>query len=398
MVEKVELKEIINQIRGVSYGKNDVSDTKVDGYVPVLRSNNIQDSRIDLSDLVYVKPEKVKPVQFLKKGDILITASTGSLKVIGKNAQCKDDLNASFGAFCKVVRVKDADHSYLGHLFQSPQYFSYIQNIVNGANINNIKNEHIDNFKIPLPPLKTQQKIAQILDNAAALRDKTAQLLEEYELLVQSIFLDMFGDPVVNPMGWDEQKLGEICGIGSSKRVFVNEFVNSGVPFYRGKEIGELSEGKAISTELFISQEHYENLKSSSGIPKIGDLLLPSICPDGRILRVINNEPFYFKDGRVLWIKVNESKIDGIYLKFFLRELFKVNYSNIASGTTFAELKIIALKNINTVVPPIKLQTHFSQKIANIEAQKALARQELEESEDLFNCLLQKAFRGKLVG
>jgi type I restriction enzyme S subunit len=144
-------------------------------------------------------------------------------------------------------------------------------------------------------------------------------------------------------------------------------------------------------------KEHYENLKKETGVPKIGDLLMPSICPDGRILRVNNNDPFYFKDGRVLWIKIDHLKINSFYLKTFLKELFYKNYSKIASGTTFAELKIVALKKIKFLEPPLSLQNEYAEKITLIEKQKELAKQELKESEDLFNCLLQKAFKGELV-
>lgn len=113
----------------------------------------------------------------------------------------------------------------------------------------------------------------------------------------------MFGDFTVNPMRWSSVKLGDICSVGSSKRVFVEEFVDEGVPFYRGTEVGKLAEGEAIKPDLFIAQNHYHDLIGHSGKPEIGDLLLPSICHDGRIWRVDNEKPFYFKDGRVLWIK-----------------------------------------------------------------------------------------------
>lgn len=399
MVEKVELKEIINQIRGVSYGKNDVSDTKVDGYVPVLRSNNIQDSRIDLSDLVYVKPEKVKPVQFLKKGDILITASTGSLKVIGKNAQCKDDLNASFGAFCKVVRVKDADHSYLGHLFQSPQYFSYIQNIVNGANINNIKNEHIDNFKIPLPPLKTQQKIAQILDNAAALRDKTAQLIEEYNLLAQSIFLEMFGDPVVNPMGWDTKTLKELTskiGSGATPKGGKESYKEEGISLIRSlnihdnifkmKDLAFIDDAQANKLKNVIIEEN-DVLLNITGASVARCAIVPSEILPARV------------NQHVSILRTKRETLNPIFLlHLIISPNTKVKLLGVGAnnGATREAINKEQLENFEIPVPPIKLQTHFAQKIANIEVQKALARQELKESQDLFNCLLQKAFKGEL--
>lgn len=266
-----------------------------------------------------------------------------------------------------------------------------------GAGLKHISKGYISKIEIPLPPLSTQKHIAQILDDAAALRDKTRQLIKEYDALAQSIFLEMFGDPVKNSKKLEIKKLGNICGVGSSRRVFVDELVDNGIPFYRGKEIGILSENRKVHSELFISNEHYENLKRETGIPKIGDLLMPSICADGRIFRVSDEKPFYFKDGRVLWVKTNEKEINSYYLKFFLRELFLVNFSKIASGTTFAELKIVELKKVNILMPTINLQNQFAEKITLIEQQKELAKQELKESEDLFNCLLQKAFKGELV-
>jgi type I restriction enzyme S subunit len=290
----------------------------------------------------------------------------------------------------KVILPKYVYHYLAGNIYILEEGFK-------GAGLKHISKGYISNIQIPLPPLETQKRTAQILDDAAALRNKTEQLLKEYDALAQSIFLDMFGDPVKNPKGWKTKKLGDICDIGSSRRVFVDELVEEGVPFYRGKEIGELSTNKSIKSELFISNEHYENLKKETGVPKIGDLLMPSICPDGRILRVNNHDPFYFKDGRVLWIKIDNLKINSFYLKTFLKELFYTNYSKIASGTTFAELKIVALKKIKFLEPPLSLQNEYAGKITLIEKQKELAKQELKESQDLFNCLLQKAFKGELV-
>lgn len=296
----------------------------------------------------------------------------------------------------EIIDESKADKNYLRYILNHPIHRSYYKKFAGGGLQINVGKKEILGCKIPLPPLTTQKRIAQILDNAAALRDKTQQLLTEYDQLAQSIFLDMFGDPVINPKGWEEIKMQDICGVGSSRRVFVDELVDEGIPFFRGKEIGELSTGDFQGPELFISKEHYNSLKNATGIPKVGDLLMPSICPDGRIYVVENEEPFYFKDGRVLWIKVNKEVVDSYYLRFFLRELFRTNYINIASGTTFAELKIVALKKIKTLVPPMDIQNQFAEKIALIEQQKALAKQELQQSEDLFNCLLQKAFKGEL--
>jgi type I restriction enzyme S subunit len=342
----------------------------------------------------YITNEGLKDIRNrIFEVDTLFLAMYGS---VGKTAIAKDRMSCNQAILgITVNKTNLIDLKYLKYYFELTK--EKLINSARGVALKNLSAGIIKDLEIPLPPLETQKHIAQVLDDAAALRDKTAQLLKEYDKLAQSIFLDMFGDPVKNSKKWQSKKLGSICGVGSSRRVFVDELVDEGIPFYRGKEIGILSENKSIGAELFITGKHYEQLRQETGIPKIGDLLMPSICPDGRIFRVNDEKPFYFKDGRVLWVKVDETKINSYYLRTFLKELFLVNFSKIASGTTFAELKIVELKKVNILCPPIELQNQFAEKMFLIDRQKEIAKQELKESQDLFNCLLQKAFKGELV-
>jgi len=284
--------------------------------------------------------------------------------------------------------------NYLYYVLKELDFTGTGDRAVMGKTLNKAK---LKELKIPLPPLAEQKKIAAILDAADKLRQKDAQLIDKYNSLSQSLFLDMFGDPVSNPMGWNKVKMGDVCGVGSSKRVFVNQFVVSGIPFYRGTEVGKLGNGEKIQPHLFISNEHYEQLKEKAGVPQVGDLLLPSICHDGRIWRVSSDKPFYFKDGRVLWIKTDKNIVNSEYLKAHLKGVFRVSYSSIASGTTFAELKIVSLKGIQILFPPLELQNQFAEGIQHIEAQKQQAQAALQKSDDLFNSLLQRAFKGELT-
>lgn len=154
--------------------------------------------------------------------------------------------------------------------------------------------------------------------------------------------------------------LDQIADVGSSKRVFVKDLKTEGIPFFRGTEVGALAEGLSVTPELFITKEHYEELKIATGVATQGDLLLPSICPDGRIWQVDTEKPFYFKDGRVLWIHPDQTIINSTYLRYALKAIFADRYSEIASGTTFAELKIFALKSIKLAIPPKEQQEEYS--------------------------------------
>jgi type I restriction enzyme S subunit len=291
---------------------------------------------------------------------------------------------------------KYVDPKWLMHMLNSKKFNNKILQYVTGTTRQRISRGNLAKLEVPLPPLAEQKRIAAILDKADAIRRKRQQAIQLADDFLRAVFLDMFGDPLTNPKEWRAVKLGDICDVGSSKRVFVDEFTESGIPFYRGTEVGRLGENEDIQPHLFISNDHYENLKKHSGVPEIGDLLLPSICHDGRIWKVDHKDPFYFKDGRVLWIKVNQSSINSDYLRSYLRNLFLANYSSIASGTTFVELKIVILKELSVLSPPLDLQIKFAEITDKTIKKYKLNRGFLEKSDELFYSLSQKAFSDEL--
>ena len=264
-----------------------------------------------------------------------------------------------------------------------------------GAAIPHIYYKDYCNETLALPSKEEQEKIVSILDKADEIRAKKKLANDKLDEFLKSTFISMFGDSKGNPNGFELKELQTISNVGSSKRVFVNELVEKGIPFYRGTEIGALAEGKEILPELFITEEHYKELCDCTGKVNQGDLLLPSICPDGRIWQVQNNTEFYFKDGRVLWIRPNAGE-NSTYIRYALKELFQSDYKHIASGTTFAELKIFILKTLNIMYPPMELQNKFAQIVEHVEAQKQKNELVIEQMNNLFNSLSQRAFKGEL--
>jgi type I restriction enzyme S subunit len=298
----------------------------------------------------------------------------------------------------RVCRVRSAsqeiDEQYL--FWFLPQALKDIEDRSNFVTVKHLSAKQINEIEIPLPPLGEQKRVATLLDQADELRRKRHRAIDRINQLGQAIFHEMFGDFAANPMGWDTVRLGDVCDVGSSKRVFVEDFVDEGVPFYRGTEVGKLATGEVIEPDLFISPDHYAELIRHSGKPEVGDLLLPSICHDGRIWRVDDEKPFYFKDGRVLWIKKNDSMLDTEYLRNHLRNAFLRNYHSIASGTTFAELKIVNLKGLSILCPPLKKQQEFSERIRELEATRIGMVGSESAAILLFNSLQHRAFKGEL--
>lgn len=248
------------------------------------------------------------------------------------------------------------------------------------------------NVEIPLPNLEKQKQIVELLDKVTSLIFLRKQQLSKLDELVKARFVEMFGDCKTNPKNWKTKALEKIANVGSSKRVFVEELQDSGIPFYRGTEIGALAEKKAVIPALFITEEHYKQLCETTGKPQKGDLLMPSICPDGRIWIVDTDEPFYFKDGRVLWVHLTSANYNSVFLLYTLKDRIMTDYASIASGTTFAELKIFALKKCKVFDVPLELQNQFATFIERVDRQKQTVQQSLEKLELMKKALMQEYF------
>ena len=286
---------------------------------------------------------------------------------------------------------------YLYYFLKSNTFQNFISNVGSRAAQAGFNKTDLKSVNIYLPSLEEQQKIIYVLESVSEIMKKRQSQITALDELTQSVFLEMFGDAVEKDKEFPKKSLLDIATVGSSKRVFVEELANKGIPFYRGTEIGALALGEEILPELFITEEHYETLKKSSGVPKIGDLLMPSICPDGRVWLVKEDTPFYFKDGRVLWVSFKDNSINPVFIQYALKVKLIRDYLKIASGTTFAELKIFSLKNVELKIPPIELQNAFGKKILAILKEKEMMKESILEMETLYDSLLQKAFKGELL-
>lgn len=240
--------------------------------------------------------------------------------------------------------IPNGDHaSYLKHYFR----FNRPNRLIENPSFPSIKLTKIQGIELRLPSPEKIVSQVQSLECIESQIERAKALLTRLDSLVKSRFVEMFGDQKTNSLGLPTSKLGDVAFVGSSKRVFKDELVESGVPFYRGTEVGALAFGESITPELFITRSHYQELVDHTGKPEIGDLLMPSICPDGQIWLVDTEDPFYFKDGRVLWVKPDRSIFNSTFLQYAMRDRFISDFESFASGTTFAELKILALLNQN---------------------------------------------------
>ena len=166
-------------------------------------------------------------------------------------------------------------------------------------------------------------------------------------------------------MSWGKVKVGDCCEVTSSKRIFFSEYVDSGVPFYRSKEIIESSNGQAISEPLFISQEKYDEIKNHFGVPQPGDMLLTSVGTIGVPYIVREKDYFYFKDGNLTWFRNFSDELDSKYLYFWVKSSEGQSVlNNTTIGSSQKALTIASLKGLEIPCPPAPVQKRIVEILA----------------------------------
>lgn len=366
--------------------------------VNVLRTTNFtNDGVIDYSNVVTRDiPEKVIERKKLVQGDVIIEKSGGSpSQPVGRVVyfERKDEVFLC-NNFTAILRSNDLVFpKYLFYFLFSLHKLGItlkFQNKTTGI-INLQLDKYLNRIQIPVPPLPEQKRIAEILDKADALRQKNKQLLATYDELLQATFLDMFGDPVTNSKGWEKNLIKEIGN------VVTGNTPPRATPENYGNYI-EWIKTDNISSEIIYPTNSREFL-SEFGMKKgrvapVGSILVTCIAGSLSSIGncVITNREVAFNQ-----------QINAIIPKkcnsYFLYSVMQYSKKVTQDAATKGMKKLLIKSNfekLTIICPPIKLQDQFAQIVENIEAQKTLVKQSLQESEDLFNGLVQKAFGGEL--
>jgi type I restriction enzyme S subunit len=261
----------------------------------------------------------------------------------------------------------------------------------NGSTFKAISRKILEETMIPDINFEQQHKCAENLEKIYGIIQNRRKELLALDDLIKARFVEMFGDPVSNPKGWDMVELGELTGIGSSKRIFEKEYVSEGIPFYRTKEIVELSKGNSISTELYITEERFAEIKEQYGVPKAGDLLISAVGTIGIIWIVDGKNDFYFKDGNLIRVDSSD-KFDSVYMKNLLENLIVEYKKQMSSGTAYAALTISGLTKMKVYDVPMELQNQFADFVRQVDKSKVAVQKALDETQTLFDSLMQEYF------
>ncbi|WP_052699595.1 restriction endonuclease subunit S [Vibrio vulnificus] len=387
-----EVAVFINGDRGKNYPSK---GSFVESGVAFINAGSLSlEHRVVDSELNFITQEKYDSLRSgkIERGDILFCLR-GSL---GKFAVIENDLKGAIASSLVIIRANDKiTLSYLKHYLGSVLCAKEIDTFENGAAQPNLSATDLKSFKIPLPPLDEQKRIAAILDQADAIRQKRKQAIALADEFLRSVFLDMFGDPVTNPKGWEVKEVSTVC-------TEIVDCVNRTAPTVdyetpykmirttnvRDKKIN-LSETRYVEFETY--KTWIRRLK-----PQKGDLIFTREAPAGEA-GVIETDDFIFLGQRTMHFRPNQTLIHPVFL---LHELtaagVKRQIVKLSAGSTVTHLSVPECKKFLIRVPSIAKQLSFVNLVRELDKKVKRGTESLLDSDSLFNALSQKAFSGQL--
>jgi type I restriction enzyme S subunit len=369
-----------------------------------MRTKNVQDE-LDLED-VWAVPEAFVPreEQMLRCGDILIS-SANSWNLVGKCSWVpKLSFDSSFGGFVSVLRATSdqLDSRFLYRWFSSTRLQTLVRSFGRQTtNISNLDLKRCRDLEVPLPPLPEQRRIAAILDQADALRAKRRAALAKLDSLTQSIFIEMFGDPVTNDREWPVVNVSDFVAGFETGKSLVAAGEDDQTSKFRVLKISAV-------TSLEFKPEHSKALPfdyepPESHFVRRGDLLFSRANTAELIgaTALVDETPLNLmlpdKLWRFVWYKAPRATPRFVQHLFRQAE-FRFEIAQRASGTS-GSMKNISQEKVFSVrvgLPPLALQDTFATRVQAVESLKATQRAALAELDALFASLQHRAFAGQL--
>lgn len=264
--------------------------------------------------------------QLLQDGDIII-ADTAEDETVGKTTEVQGLGNGKMVAGLHTIpcRVKKGEFTpgWLGYYMNSHMYHNQILPFITGIKVSSISKSVLAKTIIVVPPIDEQKQIIEVLSEIDLLIQKEQKVIDKIIEIKTGCLSKMFPKEGENIPElrlpeftdvWEQCKLLDIVDLTSSKRIHAQDYVENGIPFYRGKEISELREHKQVSEVLYITEEKFEEMNRLYGSPQLGDILITAVGTIGNTW-VVDSVPFYFKDGNLIWfknIKCNHNYLDYI--------------------------------------------------------------------------------------
>lgn len=266
-----------------------------------------------------------------------------------------------------------------------------LNDVITGSAQPQITRQSLDNVTISLPPLEQQKRIAAILDKADAIRCKRQQAIKLADDFLRATFLDMFGDPVTNPKGWEVKPLSKLCDVRDGTHDSP-KYVANGYPLVTSKN---LKNGFIDFSDVnLITEEDFIKINKRSAVD-YGDIIMPMIGTIGNPVLVETHDKFAIKN--VALIKFKDADINNHYVLHLLKShYFEWAIKDINRGGTQQFIALTDIRNLPIPVPSKAMMNEFDQFIDKFQSLGNRHDLMKVDSSKLFNSLTQRAFRGEV--
>lgn len=383
------LGEVCHFVRGPFGGSLKKDIFKPTGYAVYEQQHAIYDQFDDVR--YYIDEDKFNDMKRfeLNSGDLIMSCSgtMGKIAIVPENIK-KGIINQ---ALLKLSPSNEISSVFLKLWMESQSFQESLKKYSQGAAIQNVASVAIlKNIEIPLPPLPQQKKIVRVLDTASTLVEKQKVLLKNYDLFLKSKFIEMFGDPVKNPMGWNSGK------IRSNIQKTANENpLNFPTKEYLYIDIGSL-ENKAIKEQNYILGENSPS--RARQLTLCHDILVATIRPNlNNVAMVKTKYPDTLSSTGFCLLRADDMKLNPYYLFEVVKHKTFISFLiNVAKGASYPAVSNNDILNLQIAIPPIELQDEFAQIVEQTEILKQKEQQKLEKLQTLYDALMQRAFDGEI--
>ena len=376
--ERKKLGDVATYVNGFAFKP----EQWVDSGIPIIRIQNLNNPEAPYNYCNIEIPSKY----IVEKGDILISWSAS----LGVYEWLNDKGYLNQHIFKVVFDKGDISKYYLKYAVSAK--LNDMEKQLHGATMKHIVKKDFDNTLIPVPPLPEQEKIVSELDCLSGIIEKKRQQLKELDSLAQSIFYEMFGDPVTNEKGWEVKKLEQLCSI-------INGFAFPSSAFSECNPIKAVKITNVGVNEFVHDDSSLPNQYNSKEDFKVhtGDIVIAltrTVISTGLKRAIIPKEyNNALVNQRVAAIITDNKVAEKNFIYSFLGTDFVKDYVlSHATALMQPNLSIKDLRELPAIYPPLPLQQTFASKIEAIEKQKELIKQSLSEVETLFNARMQEYF------
>jgi len=331
-----------------------------------------------------------KSARILPQGSVLVTCIgiIGKIGVIQEESACNQQINAIIPD--EIICFNRYLSYAILHINKS------LNDIANSAVVPIINKSQFSNIIIPLPPLDIQKKIATALDSANALIEKRKEQIEKLDLLIKSQFIEMFGDPVTNPKGWEKKQLSKLIVHANNGMARRGNDIDGDIVL----RLVELQDGfldYSKPNRILLSEfekKRYLLFKNDFLFARVNGN--PDYVGRCAVFHDIGEDVYY--NDHIIRVRFDDSQLQGCFVSTLLNSQYGKRQMRSKIKTSAGQYTISqdGIGAIEIICPPLYLQTQFAEFVQKVEAQKTLLQKSLADMEQNYQSLLQKCFKGEI--